>query len=237
MGNLKKIILETSRIEKSMPRVNRYALKRARIMKKANIEPDVLDELQQVTIEEQLEESMERAEVDLEVLDTLKDIKEKDPEIEIIDSMIENQEHVLRYDVEDTIRQENEIKKQILLSKAKKAKIDDPQAYVDETFQDDKKEDSSKQENDTITEAIIKALDDPGRFVIETAKIKSTVKRKIKGYKQNIALKSIDKLLIASNLQKTAFNVSDFYPLILEKYLKDLEGVKEKTFKHFKRDK
>ena len=65
-----------------------------------------------------------------------------------------------------------DLSKSILLSKLKRANIDDPMTFVNQIFQTEQKEESSEQRDDITTTDIIDEMtkDDPNRFIVNAKK-------------------------------------------------------------------
>jgi hypothetical protein len=180
--------MDTIKLEAKLNTRQKFSLKRKQIMRKANISEDSLQELQLNTLQLSMEESKERLIVNNDILEGLEELKVEEPELEVIDEMIDRQKDTLKFNVEDTIRQKEEFTKLVLLSKLRKAGVDDPQAYMDKTLQNKMKVDSSKQKDDTATTEIIKEMskDNDERYVFEKdgkirkANIKKALRKHIK---------------------------------------------------------
>lgn len=161
--------MDTIKLEAKLNTRQKFSLKRKQIMRKANITEDSLQELQLNTLQLNMEEARERLVVNSDILEGLEELKVEEPELEVIDKMINQQRDTLKFNVEDTIRQKEELTKLVLLSKLRKAGVDDPQSYMDKTLQNKMKTDSSKQKDDVTTTAIIKEMskENDERYVFE----------------------------------------------------------------------
>lgn len=180
--------MDTIKLEAKLNTRQKYALKRKQIMRKANITEESLQELQLNTIQQSMEESKERLIVNNDILEGLEELKVAEPELEVIDEMINQQKNTLKFEVEDTIRQKEELTRFVLLSRIRKAGVDDPQAYGDKPPAQDKTKESSKQKDDVGTTAIIEEMmeENDERFVFEKdakvrkANIKKALRKHIK---------------------------------------------------------
>lgn len=167
------LVKSAKQIEETLPRKSKFALARKRFMKKAGIDELDLDELAHISMEERLDEMQEKLMINSDILDSLEEIKEDKPDLkEAVDTMISDQKSTLRFNVEDAVRMKEDLSKSILLSKLKRANIDDPMSYVDQAFQTEQKEESSEQKDDTTTTDIIDEMtkDDPNRFIVNAKK-------------------------------------------------------------------
>ena len=167
------LIKGAKQIEETLPRKSKYALVRKRFMKKAGINELDLDELTHITMKERLDEIQEKLMINSDILDSLEEIKEDKPDLkETVNTMISDQKSTLRFNVEDAVRMKEDLSKSILLSKLKRANIDDPMTFVNQIFQTEQKEESSEQRDDITTTDIIDEMtkDDPNRFIVNAKK-------------------------------------------------------------------
>ena len=167
-AKIERLIKTAKQAQKTLPRKSRFALMRKQFLKKAGIDETTLEELQQITLQENLEETSERLEINMDILGIMGELQEAKPDIKVLDEMIEGQKDTLRFNVEDSIRQKEELQKLILFSKLKKAGVDNPQSYEGIAFQDKEKKESSERKEDTESKDIIDEIDDPERFVFES---------------------------------------------------------------------
>lgn len=167
------LVKSAKQIEETLPRKSKYALQRKRFMKKAGIDELDLEELAHISMEERLDEMKEKLMINSDILDSLEEIKEDKPDLkEAVDTMISEQKNTMKFNVEDAVRMKEDLSKSILLSKLKRANIDDPMSYVNQTFQTEQKEESSEQKDDTATTDIIDEMmkEDPNRFIVNAKK-------------------------------------------------------------------